>query len=234
MMDQHSNHKHEMSLAERIKRLGALSSTEISDALDACRIEGALLAIKPLSSGMKLIGPAYTIAYKPYEKPPATFQGAANYIEAVPTGSVIVIDNQGHVDCTVWGHILTYAAYKKGIAGTVVHGAVRDVAAIHSLPYPLYASGYCMRSGKNRVQKIAEKCPLTINGIVVCQGDMMFGDDNGVLVIPAHLVDDIIIKAENIRRTEENILLAIKNGVSLEQARLDFHYSEPWLEQKQP
>ncbi|STX39984.1 isocitrate/isopropylmalate family dehydrogenase [Legionella feeleii] len=214
---------------QQIEALRMFNSAEIADALDACGVEGAITNLKPLSPGVKLIGPAYTIKYLPYEQQPDAFKGAANYIDAVPAQSVIVIDNQGRNDCTTWGEILTQVALKKSINGTIVNGAVRDVKFIREASYPVFCSGYFMRSGKNRVYMADEQCPLNINGIAIKPGDIIFADDNGVLVIPAYLVTEIIEKAHNIKITEQRINAAVQRGVSLEQARKDYRYDQPWL-----
>ncbi|KTC87404.1 hypothetical protein Ldro_1023 [Legionella drozanskii LLAP-1] len=214
------------------QRLQELSTTEVSDALDACGIEAALLNIKALIPGTKLIGPAYTVQYSSYDKKPEVFKGAADYIDSVPANSVIVIDNKGRSDCTTWGDILTQVAKHKKIAGTIVNGAVRDVACIRTANYPLYCSAIYMRSGKNRVYKSGEQCSLSINGVVVNPGDFIFADDDGVLVIPLHAMNEIIEKAEKIKATERKIVAAVKSGSSLAQARKDYRYDQPWLNEK--
>lgn len=216
-------------MTEPLQKLQAFSTAEISDALDACGVEGALLGIRPLSPGMKLVGPAYTIKYMPNEIKSSTFKNAANYIDSVPEHSVIVIDNNGRTDCTTWGDILTQVALRNNIAGTVIYGAVRDVESILAAKYPLYCTAIYMRSGKNRIHKAGEQCPLNINGVLINPGDIIFADDNGVLAIPIHLLGDIITKASTIRLTENKIKSAIKSGATLEQARKDYHYDQPWL-----
>lgn len=219
-------------MTELIQKLHSLSTTELSDALDACRVEGALFNIKPLSSGMKIIGPAYTIKYADNEEQTTTFKNAANYIDEIPAQSVIVIDNNGRIDCTVWGDILTQVAIRNNIAGTIVYGAVRDVASIRTSQYPVFSSAVYMRSGKNRVHLVGEQQPLLINGITIRPRDIICADDNGVLVLPQHLLTDLINKAEHIKLTEHQIKEAIKLGTPLEQARTKYRYDQPWLEKK--
>lgn len=214
---------------EQLNKLKAFSTAELSDALDACGVEGALLHIKPLSPGVKLIGPAYTIKFSLNQEKLISFQNAASYIDVIPANSVIVIDNEGRNECTAWGAILTEVALHKEIAGTVVNGAVRDAQFIREVQYPVFCTGVYMRSGKNRIHKISEQKPLTINAVTINPGDIIFGDENGVLVIPQQLVDDIINKATNIKLTEKNISCAVKAGSTLEQARIDYRYDQPWL-----
>lgn len=215
---------------EYLPQLHAFSTSELSDALDSCGIEGALLNIAPLAPGMKIMGPAYTILYQSNDpEQNITFKNAASYIDHVPEQSVIVIDNNGRSDCTVWGDILTQVALRNKIAGTVVHGAVRDVDRIGATRYPLFSSATYMRSGKNRVHKIEEQCTLTINGVTIHPGDIIVADDNGVLVVPRDRLSDIIHKARNIQLTEKNIRAAIQAGESLDTARKEFRYDQPWL-----
>ncbi len=218
-------------MMKSLARLRAFNSAELSDALDAHGVEGALQHIKPITLGTQLIGPAYTVKYLPYDKKQEEFHHASDYIDEVPADSVIVIDNDGREDCTVWGGILTQVAVMKNIAGTIVHGAVRDLQIIREVRYPLFCRNIYMRTGRNRVYKSAEQCPLDIKGVVIRPGDIIFADDNGVLVIPWHLLDEIIEKAHNIRLTEQNILDSVRSGSSLEDARKNHRYNTPWIGQ---
>ena len=218
------------NIDEQISALHTFSSAEIADALDACGVEGALPHIKPLNPEKKLIGPAYTIQYTPYKKRADTFRPAADYIDNVPAQSVVVIDNQSCIDCTVWGGILSQAALIKGISGTIVNGAVRDTNLIRALEYPVFCIDTFMRSGKNRVYKSQEQCPLMIHGICISPGDLIFADFDGVLVIPIERVEEIIHKAYHIQKTEKKIIQAINAGTPLEQARAEHRYDQPWLD----
>lgn len=225
----YTHRQSESKMETQLKKLDALSTAEISDALDSCGIEGALFGIKPLSPGLKLIGPAYTIKYASRPHKTTAFKNAANYIDSVPEHAVIVIDNNGLIDCTTWGAILTQMALQKNIAGTIIHGAARDVDFIRSVNYPLFCVDTYMRSGKNRIHKVGEQCPLMINGVRINPGDILFADDNGVLVIPKNLLEEVVDKAEKVKSTEHHIIGAIKEGSSLEQARTDYRYDQPWL-----
>jgi regulator of RNase E activity RraA len=209
-------------------RLIKLSTTELSDALDALGVEGALLNIKPLKPGYKLIGPAYTVRYKAYDARPKDFKPAGNYIDKVPKGAVVVIDNQGRADCTVWGGLLTQFASINSIAGTIIYGMARDVALICDSNYPVFSCGAYMRSGKNRVFMAEEQTKITIQDVTIHPGDMMVGDDNGVLVIPVGLIDEVLCKAEVVHQTEQLIACGIEGGVKLETLRRVHGYHQPW------
>lgn len=212
----------------QLEPLLSLSTAEVSDALDACGIEGALLSIRPLSRGKKLLGPAYTVRYAPYHEKPTTFQPAGNYIDAVPANSVLVIDNGGRGDCTTWGELLTRVAIRNHLAGSVVYGAVRDVSFIEATPYPVFCTATTMRSGKNRVYKAEEQGLLCIDGVLIRPGDIVLGDDHGVLVIPVDKLADVTAKALAIQSTEAAITDAINAGSTLADARLRYRYDRPW------
>jgi len=204
-----------------------LDSAVLSDALDACGIEGALLNIKPLSFCKKMVGPAFTVKYLPYEHN-TEFQNAGNYIDAVPKNAIIVIDNQGRTDCTTWGGILTQVAMLRDIAGTVVHGGVRDIRFIRDSSYSLYATSFYMRSGKNRVYKAEQQGEIFVSGVKILPNDIIFGDCNGVIVIPQAHLTEIIAKAKNVMATEEAIISSVKSGFSLKDARSKYRYDQPW------
>lgn len=214
----------------QLEDLKRFHSSEISDALDACGVEGALLNIKPIVSGVKLIGPAYTVQYRSYDKKPIEFEMAGNYIDHVPQHHVIVLDNQGREDCTCWGNILTHFSLMKNISGTVVNGSVRDIDFIRQVNYPVFSRNVYMRSAKNRAYQAAEQVTLKIEGISINPGDIIFGDDLGVLVIPKHLINEVIEKSENIKTTEKKIVHAITHEkMALHHARQKYRYDQPWL-----
>lgn len=212
-----------------MKELSKLNSAALSDALDSLGIEGALLGMKLVSGAAKVYGPAYTVKYQAYAEKPSSFQGAADYIDEVPAGSIIIIDNEARVDCTVWGGILSRYACQKGIKATVINGACRDVRDSQALSYPLYSKGITMRSGKNRVYKSQQQSELTIGLVNIMPGDMVFADEDGALVIPHQHLSEVIRRAHNIQKTEQNIIEAVTEGHNLADARAKHGYHQPWL-----
>src|SRR5437763_16570315 len=98
-----------------LRRAAALDTTSISDALDRLGIAGQCLNIKPLDHSFRMTGRAFTILYGPSGKPSGT---VGDYIDDVAPGSVIVLDNGGRENATVWGDILTVVAHRRGVAGT--------------------------------------------------------------------------------------------------------------------
>jgi regulator of RNase E activity RraA len=210
------------------QRLLQLDTAAVSDAMDSLGINRALHGIAPRVDGAKIAGPAFTVQYEAFSHEPSTFHNAGNYIDEVPPHAVIVVNNDANTACTNWGDILTRKALRQGIAGTVITGSARDIETIRKLGYPLYTKGIYMVSGKNRVRVKATNVPVDFAGVVVNPGDWMFGDDNGVVVIAPDQLEAVIERAENVNRTEIDIVRAIEAGESLVAARQNFGYSTPW------
>jgi regulator of RNase E activity RraA len=206
-----------------VHRAARLDTTSLSDAMDRLGIAGQCLGIKPLDPRFRLAGRAFTILYGPAGKPPGT---VGDYIDDVPPGSVVVLDNGGRENATVWGDILTWVAHSRGVAGTVIDGACRDVALSLELGYPIYSRSYSMRTGKDRVQVEATNGPVNIGDARVHPGDILRGDADGVLVIPRAHEDEILKIAEEIDAVEDQIRRAVKEGKSLAEARRQHGYHQ--------
>jgi regulator of RNase E activity RraA len=204
-----------------LQRAAALDTTSISDALDRLGIAGQCLGIKPLDPAFRLAGRAFTILYGPSATPSGT---VGDYIDEVPPGSVVVLDNGGRENATVWGDILTYVAHRRGVAGTVIDGACRDTALCRSLGYPVFSRSYSMRTGKDRVQVEGTNVAVNAGDARVTPGDLLRGDADGVLVIPRAHEDAVLAAAEEIDRTEQRIRALIDEGRTLAEARRELGY----------
>src|SRR6266516_1625779 len=208
---------------ENVGRASKLDTTALSDALDRLGIPGQCLGIKPLDHRFRMAGRAFTILYGPAGSPPGT---VGDYIDDVAPGSVIVLDNGGRDNVTVWGDILTEVAHKRGIAGTVIDGINRDVALCLQLGYPVYSRDSWMRTGKDRVQVEATQVAVSIGDVRVCPGDLVRGDADGVVVIPKDQEDTVLASAEEIQAAEDAIRESVRNGLSLREAREKHRYHQ--------
>ena len=208
---------------ENVQRAAKLDTTALSDALDRLGIPGQCLGIKPLDHRFRLAGRAYTLLYGPAGVPPGT---VGDFIDEVPEGSVVVIDNGGRENATVWGDILTMVAHHRKIAGTVIDGACRDTHLAREIGYPLFSRSYSMRTGKDRVQLEAVNGVVNIGDARVLAGDILRGDADGVVAIPKAHENDVLAVAEEIDATEEKIRRAVLGGMSLTDARRQHKYHQ--------
>ncbi|WP_409463090.1 RraA family protein [Amycolatopsis sp. GA6-003] len=209
-----------MSLLDRFSALGTAT---VSDALDKLKRPGSLFGLAPLADGQRMVGRAFTVRYVSAQVPAGT---VGDFIDQVEPGQVIVLDNDGRLDCTVWGDILTAVAHQRGISGTVIEGVCRDTHRALSIGYPIYSRGRFMRTGKDRVEVAEERGPVTIGGVTVRHGDILLGDSDGVVAIPRDCEDDVLEVAEMIRAREEAILAAALGGATIAEARAKYGYHD--------
>lgn len=206
---------------ENAERAAKLATATLSDAMDRLGIAGQCLGIKPRDHSFRLTGRAFTIRYGPADVVPGT---VGDYIDDLPEGTVVVLDNGGREDATVWGEILTQVAHRNGLAGTVIDGACRDVGLALELGYPVYSRSFSMRTGKDRVQVDATEVPVNIGDARVTPGDLMRGDADGVVVLPQSREAAILDTAEEIAEAESRIVQAVQDGKRLDTAREENRY----------
>lgn len=206
-----------------VARAAKLDTATLSDALDRLGIVGQCYRIKPRSPAFRMAGRAWTLLYGPAANPPGT---VGDYIDDVPPGSVIVLDNGGRDNATVWGDILTEIAHRRGIAGTLIDGVCRDTALCLQLGYPVFSKDHWMRTGKDRVQVEATEVPVTIGEARVAPGDIVKGDADGVVVIPRAHEDRVLDTAEAIEVAEDAIREAVRGGMRLDEARRQHKYHQ--------
>lgn len=202
----------------------ALPTACISDALDRLGIAGQCLGIAPLSHRFRLAGRAFTIKYRPVgyvEK-----GNVGDYIDDIAPGDIVVLDNDGRLDCTVWGDILTMVASRRGVGGTVINGVCRDVARALEVNYPIYSRGRFMRTGKDRVEVAAMNVPVSLGEVQVRPADILVGDADGVLVVPATAAEKVLETAQSIEEAEQAIEAEAAKGTRLDDARKKFRYHQ--------
>ncbi len=205
-----------------VERARSHDCATLSDAMDRLGIEGVCRGIKPRDHGFRMAGRAFTVRYGPVDV--VTPGNVGDYIDDLLPGTVVVLDNSGREDCTVWGDILTQLAHAKGIAGTVIDGPCRDVHLCLKLGYPVYSRSYSMKTGKDRVQVDATQVPVQIGAARVRPGDLLVGDADGVVVLPHERESEILDLADQIEAAEDAIRQAIERGSSLREAREKFRY----------
>lgn len=207
-------------ILEELMRLG---TTPVSDALDRLGINGQVFGIKPLDRSFRLCGRAFTVRTIPVV---AGSKGGSvgEYIDDVPPGDVVVLDNEGKLDATVWGDILTIMAHRRGLGGTVIHGVCRDAARSLELNYPIFSRGNYMRTGKDRVVADGYNVDVSLGDIRVAPGQILLGDADGIVTFPREREQEVLAAAKEIDEAEERIRNEISTGSRLDEARKKFRY----------
>lgn len=166
--------------------------------------------IKPIETGMRLLGPAVTVLTRPGD---ALF--VARAADIAKPGDVIVIDSGGYCDVSVIGERITYYMQaKRGVNGIVVDGAVRDVKGIREQAFPTFARAITPRIFGSQGPG-AINVPISCGGVPVNPGDLVFGDDDGVVVIPRSDVDRVLALTDEHLAGELHRAELVETGLSL-------------------
>ncbi len=205
-----------------IDALARLDSSTISDALDRLGIVGQVAGIRPIDGRSRLCGPAFTVRYVPVDtENPGT---VGEFVDDVAPGAVVVIDNGGRLDATVWGDLMTTVAARNGVAGTVIHGVSRDTHRALELDYALFARSTFMRTGKDRVELAELGGPVDLDDRRVDPGDIVFGDADGVVIVPRARAAEVLDSAQTVAAAEDAIRARLAEGARLDDARREQRY----------
>jgi len=193
----------------------SLSSCALVDAAGADSVVAVLSGVQ-LRSGRRVAGPAFTVRFDPTDDPAAPF---SDYLELVPEGCVIVLDNAARQGLSVWGGLLTHEAVRRRVAGTLVYGAVRDIDDAVRLSYPVCSTAITPASGRGRVRVVATEQPVDIGGVLIEPGDWICGDADGVVAVPAARAPELLERAARIEARDQQIAAYVLAGVPLSLAR---------------
>lgn len=166
--------------------------------------------IKSISPGMRVLGPATTVLTRPGD---TLF--LAHAADIAQPGDVVVVDAGGYADVSVIGDgISYYMQVKRGIAGVVIDGSVRDVTGIRELGFPTFARGITPRLFGSQGPG-AINVPISCGGTTVNPGDLVLGDDDGVVVVPKEDVERVLALTDEHLAGERRRRLLIDQGKSL-------------------
>jgi 4-hydroxy-4-methyl-2-oxoglutarate aldolase len=162
-----------------------LSSATVHEA--AGRVGALPSVIKPLDPRMRLTAPAF-----PVRSPPGDNLWLHRAVYAADPGEVLVVDTGDGLEHGYWGEILAEAALVRGLAGLVIHGGVRDSQRLIGMGWPVFAERLCVRgTGKDPDGDGRLGQGITIGDVHISRGDLVVGDADGVVVIPAGRADEV-------------------------------------------
>jgi 4-hydroxy-4-methyl-2-oxoglutarate aldolase len=198
-MDQHVS----IATLHALRQLGAATIYEAQGA------QGALdSGIKPIAPGMRLAGPALTVDTRPADNLMLHYA----MLKARP-GDVLVVDAKGFLEAGVWGDVFTEQAQRIGLAGLVIHGAVRDAAAMTEAGFPVFSRGLSIKgTGKHQPGRL--NVTVTIGDVGIDPGDIIVGDQDGVVVVRRHEVDAVLLKSRQREEKEAQFRQQIRDGAT--------------------
>lgn len=193
-----------------------LYSAVVCDALDAEGYpnQSPRVQLRPLTGAAVLIGRCKTTLWADMAHPdPKPYELELQAVDSVRPDDVIIAAAGGSMRSGVWGELLTTAAKNGGCVGAIVDGAVRDVAKMRDLAFPVFARGTCIYDSKDRQRVIDVDVPVEIAGVRFSSGDLVVADEDGVVVVPHELETAVIRRAWDKVHAENEVRDAIRAGM---------------------
>jgi 4-hydroxy-4-methyl-2-oxoglutarate aldolase len=191
----------ERERAEALTQLGAATLGESG----ARRLPPRL---RPAWSGAVLAAPAYPVGCTPGDN-----LAVHVAVTRAPAGSALVVDVGDVHDRGYWGEVLTSAALSRGLAGLVIDGGVRDVAALERLGFPVFSHRIVL-PGATKHSRGTAGLPVHVAGVPVAAGDWVVGDVDGVVVVPGGAIDDVIAAGRARETAEQGYFSALGAGAT--------------------
>ena len=189
-----------------IERLSKWYSGDIHDSLEQLGCWGYLEGISlngALEPGKVVCGPAVTVQFEKSDRKWHPQDVYHNAIDNAPKRGILVVEAScAQGSCS--GELMSTGAKTRGVAATIVNGTVRDIAQVRRLGYPLFARGLSPVSVSGKMEPKAAQVAIRIGNVTVHPGDVIFGDMDGVVVIPKAMVAAVADQADKVGRNEAN------------------------------
>lgn len=197
-----------------------LFTSVLSDSLDQAGIMDQALPsrIRPLDESSVMVGRARTAAFmEVYDVPAGSnpYELEIALIDSLKPGQIPVFACSNPVRVAPWGELLSTAAHARGSAGALMDGCVRDIKAIKTMGFPVFHGGIAPLDSKGRGKIMAIDVPIECGGVKVATGDLVFGDADGVVVIPQRVEAQVLDLAFAKITGERNTLRDLQRGDKL-------------------
>jgi 4-hydroxy-4-methyl-2-oxoglutarate aldolase len=201
---------------ELCRRYEALFTAAVNDVLREHNLTHQTLPnnIMPLRDSMKMAGPAFTIKGSKSLLVKDEMRERAEMLEAIPQNAVVAWDTSGDDESAQWGEVMTMAARKRGCRGAVVDGGVRDTDRVLPQDFPVFVKYRSSNGMLGRFRITGWQIPVRIGEVDIFPGDIVFGDIDGVLVVPRAIAYEVLLRAEEIAEAESALKQWVEEGLS--------------------
>lgn len=215
-----------VDVAEEIRlRYLRLYTGAIADMLDKAGHRKQVLPryVTALTNVNRVAGPAFTgQGYPCASTKNDDTQTRIDMLDSIRPGTVSVWATGGSLDCAHWGEIMSTAARERGCTGAVIDGGVRDLDFINAMSYPVFAKFRCAASSIGRWDIKEYQVPIKVGDTVIYPGDYVFGDVDGVVIVPKDLTVEILTAAEGVYERESAMRADLRSGVSIKEAHAKY------------
>jgi regulator of RNase E activity RraA len=194
----------------------SLYAAVVSDALDVLgfRRQSPRVSLRPYGGEQLLVGRCKTTLWADmYHQDPRPYELELLAVDGCQPDDVMICAAGGSVHSALWGELLSTASRNTGCIGAIVDGAVRDVAKIRQLSFPVFARGTSVYDSQNRQRVIDLDVPVEIDGVCFSPGDLVFADLDGVVVVPRAVEQEAIQRAWDKVHAENRTRDAIRGGM---------------------
>jgi 4-hydroxy-4-methyl-2-oxoglutarate aldolase len=203
----------------------SLYSAVVCDALDAEGMthQSPRVPLRPMTTSGVLVGRCRTTLWADMAHPdPRPYELELRAVDACRADDVLIAAAGGSMRSGIWGELLSTAAAGGGCVGAIVDGAVRDVRQMRAMQFPIHARATCIYDSKDRQRVIDLDVQVEIGGVVFAPGDLVFADEDGVVVVPRHAEDAVIRRAWEKVHAEDRVREAIAAGMKATEAYATF------------
>ncbi|HVY19538.1 MAG TPA: RraA family protein [Bauldia sp.] len=204
---------------------GQLSTALALDVLDArgFRHQAVQCGIVPRTTTKVTVGRAKTLLWMDFaHSDPKTYILELEAVDSIAAGEMIICATGGSQRAGVWGELLTTAAQRCGATGVVTDGAVRDVALMEAMLFPVFSQHLSAYDSFNRQKVVAYDVRVEMGGVTIDPGDLIVADRDGVAVVPAAMEEEIVAAAVDKATREDGFRAGVRNGMSLVDAYARF------------
>lgn len=183
----------------------------------------AINGARPVNAASaRMVGPAFTLRYIPgredLDQPPRPSDPPSaqrEAIEGTPAGHVLVIGTEGNTAAGTLGDILALRLKVRGVAGVLSDGAMRDTPVIGKMEFPVFCTAAAAPPSMTRLHPVETQTPVGICGVPVYPGDVIVADEDGAIVVPRHLADEVARDSFEQERLEKFVAIRISQGIPI-------------------
>lgn len=166
-----------------------------------------------------IFGPAFTsIGTTVYSMPPDPLTAQCKVVDQLSEGEIYVLVTRGDYNCAVFGELFGTAVLARKGAGVLLDAYVRDLKVLKEMNFPLFYKGRNPKTSKGRCEINECQIPVIFDEVTINPGDWIFGDIDGVVVIPKDIVDEVVEEALKTIKKEDDVRYRLRHGSSLQQA----------------
>lgn len=211
----------ETELLDALKELGVGVILTALDKAGYRREKIWMKRVKPLTPGLKMAGTSVTVKYLASREPPSREDYVHTFgaIDNAKHGNVLVLDGEGRENIYLFGEMMAVGCVKRGISGVVIDGGCHDIPDLKKMGFPTFAIGVAALGSKTYIRPVANNVRIQCGGVQVDPGDVIVGDDDGVVVVPKEKAEEVLKIAKSIKKIEQEFIEKLQAGVPYLKAR---------------